>query len=81
MIYRPLARAWAIWTSIAVTIGQGFSALLGALLFYGVITPVALVTRVCGRDALRLKPAPPQQSYWIARHPAGPDPQSMTRPF
>ena len=81
MIHRLLSRAFTLWTTIAVGIGRVFSFVLGALLFYAVITPVALLTRSLGRDALRLKPLPPQQSYWVERQPAGPTPASMTRPF
>lgn len=81
MIYRLLAQAFALWTSVAVRIGRVISFMLGALLFYGVITPVALLTRSLGRDALRLKHQPAEQSYWLERKPAGPSPTSMTRPF
>jgi len=81
VIHRLLRRAFALWTSLAVGIGRGISFLLGALLFYAVITPVALLTRSLGRDALRRKPLPPGQSYWVEREPAGPTPASMTRSF
>jgi hypothetical protein len=81
VIQRLFTRAFALWTTVAVGIGRVTSFLLGALLFYGVITPVALLTRSLGRDALRLKPLPPERSYWLEREPAGPTPASMTRPF
>ncbi len=80
-VYRFLAGAFALWTTLAVGIGRVISTVLGALLFYGVITAVALPMRVFGRDALRRKPLPSGQSYWVEREPPGPHPASMKRMF
>lgn len=51
------------------------------ILFYGVLTPLAVVMRLTGKDRLRLKRDPGADSYWIPRRPPGPPPDSMTRQF
>lgn len=38
-----------------------------AVLFFGVLTPLALVMRVWGRDPLRRRLDPDAPSYWLAR--------------
>jgi hypothetical protein len=35
-----------------------------ALMFYGIITPIALFFRITGRDALSRRPAPSRASFW-----------------
>jgi hypothetical protein len=57
-------------------VGQAFL----ALMFYGVFTPLALVFRLMGRDALRLRLDPRATTYWTAR-PAPRDPRQYLRQF
>lgn len=61
-------------------VGILVSLLMLALLFYGVLTPVSLVFRLMGRDALRRRRDPGARSYWISRPPA-PDVGRYFRPF
>jgi hypothetical protein len=61
--------------------GLTFAAVLvvvGAM-FLLIVTPVALVMRAAGRDALRLRSR--VGSYWIRRTPPGPPPESFTHQF
>lgn len=51
-----------------------------AIIFYGVLTPVALVTRFWGRDELRLGKMS-AESYWIERVPPGPSPETFRNQF
>jgi hypothetical protein len=37
------------------------------VLFYGLVTPLAVVLRLAGRDRLRLRRDAQQSSYWAAR--------------
>jgi hypothetical protein len=48
------------------------------ILFYAVITPFGLLTRLLGRDPLRLRPNPQLATYWRDR--TGPS-SAMTDPF
>jgi hypothetical protein len=48
--------------------------------FYGLVTPAALVARLCGYDPLRLR-FDRATTYWIERRPPGPAPDAMRRQF
>lgn len=57
------AGVYKAWMCVAFAIGSVVSPLLLGLLFYGILTPMGLVMRLIGRDALRLK-RPATDSYW-----------------
>ena len=61
----PAAGRWVYkaWMSVAFVMGTAMSWLLLALLYYGVLTPLAVVFRLLGRDELRLRQAK-GDSYW-----------------
>jgi len=61
---RPLYRGWMGATQ---PLGALVSHLTLAVIFYLVITPVALVFRLAGRDALALRFPSKLPSYWTAR--------------
>jgi len=69
------------WMKLAVLLSRATNPLIMALLYFLVFTPFALVFRLTGRDALRLGKDPSAASYWIPRHPPGPDPISMNNQF
>ena len=63
----PAARAFhLVWMRLAHALGWINSRILLALIFYLVITPVGLVQRLAGRDALRRR-GPGGTSYWTPR--------------
>lgn len=41
--------------------------LMLAIMFYVVLTPIALIRRLCGRDVLQLRPPAGRQSTWVKR--------------
>jgi hypothetical protein len=47
------------------------------LMFYLLITPIALILRLRGRDPLNRKPAPGRSSWWLAK----PSPQDVRSYF
>ena len=53
---------WA-WMAIAFVLGGIMSRVLFGLFFYGVLTPLALIMRLTGRDRLQLRRRP-TDSYW-----------------
>jgi hypothetical protein len=61
---RPL---WVALTLVAYPIGLVVSYLLMGFLFFGVLTPVNLVFRSIGRDALHRGFDREARSYWIER--------------
>lgn len=73
----PLNKAWF---KLGMLLGMIVSPIVVGLLFFVLITPVAVVTRFLGRDALRLT-AQTDGSYWIDRVPPGPASDSFKNQF
>ena len=65
---RPAAIRWIYsgWMILAFPIGWIVSRLMVMLLFYVLFTPIALVFRLMGRDALHLRRAQ-AASYWTPK--------------
>jgi multisubunit Na+/H+ antiporter MnhG subunit len=57
----------AIWMAFSVIIGFFMSRVILTILFYGVITPISVLTKVLGKDILDQKIDRTRPSYWIAR--------------
>ena len=68
-LLRPTAVGWVFvgWMVLVYPLGWLISQLMLALMFYGVITPVALLFRLRGRDALCRRSSPGDASYWTAK--------------
>ncbi len=75
---RPLNRIWMTFGFAANTV---VSFVLMAVIFYGVVTPLAWMLRRTGRDLLRLKFDPLATTYWLERRPPGPAPDTMKNQF
>jgi hypothetical protein len=69
-----------LWFKLGLLIGRFLSPIVLGLMFFVIITPIALITRLFGRDALRIKERP-VSSYWIDRIPPGPDSESFKNQF
>lgn len=70
-----------IWCKLGILMGKIVTPIVLCLLFYAVLTPLALLMRLSGKDPLRLKVEPQAKTYWIARTPPGPAPETMTNQF
>ncbi len=70
-----------IWLRFGLLLHRAINPIVMALLFYGTVLPTGLVMRMMGRDLLRLKRQPDADSYWIARQPPGPSPETMKDQF
>jgi len=75
---RPLNRAW---TKLGLLLGRVVSPVITGILFFWVVTPIALLFRILGKDPLHLSSDSKTQSFWIARQPPGPAPESMRNQF
>ena len=73
----PLNKAWF---QLGILIGRIVSPIVVSILFFLLITPVAVVTRLFGRHPLRLKRLS-LESYWIDRQPSGPATDSFKHQF
>ena len=68
------------WFQLGLLMGKGVSPIVLGLIFFVILTPVGLISRLFGRDELRLKKAP-VTSWWIDRNPPGPAPDSFKHQF
>ena len=67
---RPLRRLLhASWMRLTAPLAWAVSHLVLAVVYYGVITPIAVVMRLFGRDKLERRPDPAAESYWLVRRP------------
>ncbi len=68
-LINPKAVHWIFvgWMILAFPIGWLVSQVLLAMLFFLVLTPVAVLFRWRGRDLLGRKPAPSRSSFWLPK--------------
>jgi Saxitoxin biosynthesis operon protein SxtJ len=78
---RVLHRANLYWSAFGVLLSRIVNPVVMAVLFYAVVTPIALIFRALGNDPLRLKRDPAAVTYWIERDPPGPSPESIKHQF
>lgn len=69
------------WTKLALLLHRVTNPLVMGVIFYAVVTPIALIMRALGKDPLLLRFDRQAASYWIERRPPGPAPESMRRQF
>ena len=71
---------YRVWMRLARLLGWVNSRILLSLIFYGVITPMGIVQRLIGRDALRRR-GPGRESYWVPRKSEGQSREQFERLF
>ncbi len=77
-VLAPLNR---VWLKFGLLLHRVISPIILGLLFYAVVTPMALLVRMLGKDLLRLRRDRQAASYWIEREPPGPPPDTMKLQF
>ncbi len=77
-VLAPLNRAWS---AFGVLLGKVIAPIVMGIIYYLVLTPVALLRRVFGKPGLQTHFDDDAQSYWIKREPPGPDPSQLPRQF
>lgn len=70
-----------IWMALAVVLGAVMSRLVLALLFFLVLTPIALLARLTGKSFLTLNIDKNADTYWISRTDDGQTKQDSERQF
>jgi len=70
-----------LWLRLGAAIAAVVNPMILAILFFLVVTPMALVMRIAGKRPLRLAPDPTAASYWIAREAPEGRAASMRRQF
>ena len=74
----PLNRAWM---KLGELMGRVVSPLVLGVIFFAVFTPVGLLMRAFGRDAMCRRFEPARPSYWVERDPPGPADDSYRNMF
>ncbi len=69
------------WSKVGLGLGKIMTPLILGVLFYGILTPIAIVFRMKGKDLLALRLDADKASYWIERDPPGPTPESLRQQF
>lgn len=70
-----------LWFRFGLLLHRVTNPLIMGLIYFGAVTPMAVVMRLWGRDALNRRFEPEAASYWIRREPPGPPPETMERQF
>jgi hypothetical protein len=70
-----------IWQKFGLLLHSIVSPVIMAILFYGIILPIGLLMRACGKDSLRLKLDKAADSYWLARSDDRPQSDAMRQQF
>ena len=81
IVPRWLAPLNRLWMKFGELLHRIVSPVILGIMFFGVITPVALLLRLAGKDLLRTKFDRDATSYWIPREPPGPEKSSLKRQF
>lgn len=76
-ILAPLNR---LWHGLGIILGKIVSPIVLGVIFFVLITPVSLMTRLFGRDELKLKKRS-VESYWVERSPPGPASDSFKNQY
>lgn len=69
------------WMRLGRLLNWVVSPVVMGVIFFGVLTPVAMLMRLRGRDALHRKFDSRSASYWISRDPPGPEGPSFQRQY
>ena len=64
---RLIKPVFVTWLTLAVPIGWVVSRIFLMILFWGVITPMAVVMRLSGRDVLGLRRQHGTATYWTTK--------------
>lgn len=70
-----------VWFRFGLLLHAIVNPLIMGLLFFGAVTPTALVMRLRRKDLLRLRREPQSTSYWIERRPPGPATETLKDQF
>jgi hypothetical protein len=71
----------ALWSKLGLALHRATSPIMMAVLFYGLLFPIALVFRLRGSDPLDLAFDRRARSYWRARSPSESGAGDMRRQF
>lgn len=74
----PLNR---LWFRFGLVLHRVVTPVIMGILFFLTVLPTGLMLRLFRKDPLSLRFDPAAKSYWIAREPPGPSPETMRNQF
>ncbi|MBX9607225.1 MAG: hypothetical protein K2Y51_13455 [Gammaproteobacteria bacterium] len=77
---QALTRLNRLWYDLGMLLGKITSPVVLGVIFFALITPVALALRLFGRDYLKMKKRS-VESYWVDRSPPGPPSDSFKNQY
>jgi hypothetical protein len=69
------------WLALGERLSIVTSTMLLGIIYFVVLTPIAVFARLRGKDALKTTFAPERSTYWMARDKPDPSTKSLTRQF
>jgi Saxitoxin biosynthesis operon protein SxtJ len=81
LVPRALKYIYIAWMSVAFTLGFVMSRVLLAICFFLLVTPIALIGRLFGKDFLNRKLEREATSYWIRCETTAKRPESYEQQF
>ena len=69
-----------LWFQLGLLLGRVVNPIVLGVIFFIFITPVAMITRLFGRDELLIRKRT-VSTYWLERKPVGPKPESFKNQF
>ncbi len=69
-----------LWYKFGLFLGSIVSPIVLAIIFFALLTPIALIIKAMGRDYLKLKKKS-VNSYWVERSPPGPSSDSFKNQY
>ena len=70
-----------VWMRLGELLNRVVSPIVMGVIFFGLLSPIAAILRLRGRDVLQRNFDRARTSYWISRNPPGPDGSSFPRQF
>ena len=85
VILALVAPAWLallnkLWFQLGLLLGRVVNPIILGVIFFIFITPVAIITKLFGRDELLINKRT-TSTYWLERKPIGPKPESFKNQF
>jgi len=70
-----------VWMTISILMGWLMTRVILIILFYGILTPIGFIGRLCGKDFLDIKLIKNAPSYWVLRGKQEYDKKSYEQQF
>jgi len=78
IVLKPIQK---VWMTLAVILGWVMTRVILCILFYVVVTPIGLISRLFGKAFLDLKFDENAQTYWVPKKSSGTDKSGYEKQF